>query len=120
FLDRVNGFGAVTAVGGGGSDTATLNDSRGNHTFTGRQGDSSLSGPSYRFEVKSFKNVTVNASTGSDKGYLYDSAGDDTFSGAGKTGTLSGAGYSIMVTGLHEVWAYGTAGGKNRLHLGTL
>lgn len=83
--------------GGGGTDTATWNDSSsGNDTFYGLADAAYLigTGNTGNLFAGGYSSVIVTASGGTDTAYLYDSAGNDTFTGSSAT--------SVLVTSLNR------------------
>jgi len=118
--NAVRGFDTVRAFSSGGHDRAVMNDSAGNDTITARSNDTRLRGAAHDTAVRDFDEVEIFTTTGNDVAEFFDSAQADDFYASNSSARMTGAGYSILAHGLDEVWANATAGGVNRLYLGTV
>lgn len=114
----LRGFEQVRFDGGGGQDRATLFDSPSNDVFQSRDGQATLTGVGYRFEMHQISDLYVHATAGgSDTAHLADTSGDDQLVIRPQFSSIRGGGEFRAAFGFEEVYAYAEAGGHDRADL---
>jgi hypothetical protein len=103
-------FDSVSADGGGGHDTANLNDSGGNDHYVLAPTTGSISNNDYTVNVGGFERINAFSKTGLDTVDTFDSDGNDVFFYRDQIGVLSGDGYLNYTQGFAQVQAYSSGG----------
>jgi len=114
----LRGFEQVRFEGGGGSDRATLFDSPGDDVFQSRDGQATLTGVGYQFEIQQVADLYVHATAGgSDTAHLSDTADDDQLVIRPQFSSIRGGGEFRAAFGFEEVYAYAEVGGHDQADL---
>jgi VCBS repeat-containing protein len=125
FLDSstagLTGWAAVETItygGGGGADVATLSDSAGIDTFSGRVNESRMFGDGYFNAAVGVQTVFAYAnSIGRDQANLFGTAGNDQYVGGGTGAGFAGTG--ITAYHFERVFGYGEGGDDRVVFNGT-
>ena len=111
---QLRGFEELTFDGGGGHDRATLYDSEGDDTSTASNGQVTLEGVGFRFEVNQVPRTYVHATEGGDDtAFLFDSEGNDTLTARPQFSSLRSESEFRLAYGFETVYAFSNAGGDD-------
>ncbi|MEX0726284.1 MAG: Calx-beta domain-containing protein [Planctomycetaceae bacterium] len=106
FVDATS-FSTVEVFGGGGVDSAVMNDTVGDDSFTSYVYEATLTGSGVTHKVRDFANVSVLSYAGGyDTANLFDTAGSDRFIGRDTRSNMTGSNYNHSVSRFDRVNAY--------------
>ena len=105
--------------GGGGNDRLVIHGTEASERVILRGGHGAVSElvlGEHRIQIEGFEEIHFGGSDG-DRVTLFDSAGDDTLRSSIGSASLEGRGYRLSAEGVREVYAHGTAGGRDVAYL---